>query len=131
MKTNKQTVAAIYEAFGQGNIPFILESVDENFTHFDPTDPTITSHGGQFSGKEEFLSFFQKLGGSVDTTLFEVEKIVADGDNVVATGKHCVTIKKTRKSGIIDWVMVWTFKNGTPMSIKNYYDTARIEALYV
>ncbi len=130
MKTNKQTVEAIYAAFGQGNVPFILESVDENFTHFDPTDPAITSHGGRYNGREEFLGFFQKLGGSVATTLWQVDNLVADNDDVVATGKHGITVKKTGKSGVIDWVMIWHFNNGKPVSVRNYYDTARIEALY-
>ena len=130
MKTNKETVQAIYDAFGQGNIPFILESVDENFTHFDPSDPNIAPQGGQYNGRNEFLGFFQKLGGSVDTTLWQVDNYVADGNDVVATGKHGVTVKSTGKSGVIEWVMIWHFDHGIPMSIRNYYDTARYEALY-
>lgn len=32
MKTNEEKVKTPYEAFRQGNVPFILENVDENFT---------------------------------------------------------------------------------------------------
>ncbi|MEZ4904529.1 MAG: nuclear transport factor 2 family protein [Spirosomataceae bacterium] len=130
MKTNKEIVQAIYDAFGQANIPFILESVAENFTHFDPSDPAVAPQGGRHSGRAEFLGFFQKLGDSVDTTLWEVDNIIADKEEVVATGKHGVTVKKTGKKGVIEWVMVWHFEGNQPVSIRNYYDTARYEALY-
>jgi uncharacterized protein len=130
MQTNLATVKAIYDAFGQGNIPFILETVDENFTWTDPCDPAKAPQGGTFVGREGFMGFFQKLGGSVDTTLWEVENYVADGNDVVATGKHGIAVKSTGKSEVNDWIMNWHFKNGKPVSGRSYFDTARYEQLF-
>jgi ketosteroid isomerase-like protein len=50
--TAEETVKTIYDAFANGNIPFIIDQVSENFTWQDPCDPSIVPFGGKFQGKE-------------------------------------------------------------------------------
>lgn len=130
MKTNKQTIEALYGAFSVGNVPFILENVADNFTWIDPCDPAIVPHGGKHVGKAGFLNFFQQLGGNVDTTLFEVGSYVSEGDTVVAMGKHGITVRATGKSNLIEWAMVWQFENGVPVGGQSYYDTAGVATAF-
>jgi uncharacterized protein len=130
MKPNKEKIIALYDAFGQGNIPFILENVADNFTWTDQCDPAIAPQGGTYHGKEGFLQFFHNLGGSTDTTHWQVDKYVAENDTVVAFGKHGVTIKSTGKSILLDWVMIWNFANGHPVSGGSFIDTARYQKMF-
>src|ERR1700751_2024786 len=99
--TNKETVKAMYDAFGTGNIPFILETVSENFTWQDPNDPSIVPFGGKHTGRAGMTEFFQQLGGNTDTTVWEVNNYVSEGETVVAEGKHGFTSKKTGKSALL------------------------------
>ena len=124
MKTNQQIIEALYEAFGQGNVPFIIESVAENFTWTDPCDPAVVPHGGTYTGSDEFPLFFQRLGSNTTTTGFEVNSYVSEGDTVCALGKHGVIVNATGKSNLIDWIMVWQFEGNKPVRGRNYYDTA-------
>lgn len=130
MQTNQQKIEAMYVAFGQGNIPFILESVSENFTWTDPSDPAIVPHGGTYTGRDEFPLFFQRLGGHTTTTRFEVDGYVSEGNTVCALGKHGVTVNATGKSSVIDWVMVWQFEEGIPVRGRNYYDTVSLNEAF-
>lgn len=124
-----RAIMALYDAFGRGDIPYILDHVSENFTWTDPNDPSIVPHGGTYKGKD-FLNFFQNLGGGSDTTLFNVDEYT-QGDNVViATGQHGIVVKKTGKAVTFDWAIVWHFHNGTPISGRSYYDTARAEEAF-
>ena len=52
------TVKAMYDAFGKGDIPSILEHMSEHFTWQDPCDPSIVPYGGKFDGRNKMLNFF-------------------------------------------------------------------------
>ncbi|HRH61100.1 MAG TPA: nuclear transport factor 2 family protein [Chitinophagaceae bacterium] len=128
--TTKETVKAMYDAFATGNIPFILETVSENFTWQDPCNPALVPFGGLHKGKAGFMEFFQQLGSSTDTMLWQVDNYVSEGDTVVAEGKHGFQAKTTGKSVISDWSMVWRFENGVPVEGRSYYNTADSEKAF-
>lgn len=130
MKTNKDLIASIYDAFAHGNVPFILDSVSDAFTWHDPCDSSKAIQGGIYHGKEGFGQFFQKLVSSTETTMWEVQSYVSEGNMVVATGKHGIKAKSTGKSWVNDWVMIWEIENGKVIRGKSYFDTARYEALF-
>ena len=130
MKTNKELLQAMYDAFSQGNIPFILDSVSDDFTWFDPAYPSIASHGGTYHGKAGLGQFFQNLVSCYDTTHFAAHDFIAEGAKVVATGVQAFILKSNGKTGEFQWAMVWEFKDGKATQGRNYYDTARYEAMY-
>ena len=130
MKTNQQIVEGIYAAFAQGNVPFILENVAENFTWQDPNNFAIVPHGGIYSGRTEFLNFFRQLDADTATLSFDVSDYATASNLVVAIGQHSVQAKKTGKPLTFEWTMVWRFENGVPVSGRSYYDTASAEKIY-
>lgn len=125
--TTKEMVKALYDAFAAGNVPFILESVSEDFTWQDPCDSSVVPYGGIHKGRSGFGEFFQKLGGSAETMLWEVNDYVCEGNKVVAAGRHGFKTKNTGKSVTADWAMIWTFEEGIPVSGRSYYDTSGVE----
>lgn len=73
---NTEQVKAIFEAFGRGDVPFILDQLaaDVRFTsHLDPVVPWA----GEFSGRDNVAQFFGALGGSVEVTGHPVNGLVA------------------------------------------------------
>jgi uncharacterized protein len=125
--TTKETVKALYDAFATGNIPFILESVSEDFTWQDPCNPSIAPYGGTHKGRSAFGEFFQKLGDNTETTLWEVNEYVSEGDTVIALGRHGFQSKHAGKNAATDWVMIWKFQKSIPVAGRAYYDTASVE----
>jgi ketosteroid isomerase-like protein len=91
------TVKEIYFAFGNGDIPAILEKLDENVewdTDYDsPAAPWLTPR----RGRESIRGFFDSLA-PLQFTKFDPHTIAEDGDRVVAVidieldtkGKHYV-----------------------------------------
>src|SRR5690349_20213547 len=128
--TTKETVKALYDAFATGNIPFIIEQVSEDFTWQDPSDPNVVPFGGFHKGKKGMTEFFEKIGESTDTTLWQVDNYVSEGEMVVAEGKHGFQSRKTGKDAILDWTMVWKFKDGVPFAGRAYYNTATSEKAF-
>jgi hypothetical protein len=128
--TTTETVKALYDAFATGNIPYIIESVSDDFTWQDPSDPKVVPFGGFHKGKTGMIEFFQKIGESTETTLWQVDNYISEGEMVVAEGKHGFQSKKTGKSAILEWSMVWKFKNGVPVAGRAYYDTAASEKAF-
>ena|ERR1051326_7942200 len=128
--TTKETVKALYDAFATGNIPFILENISENFTWKDPSDPSLVPFGGEHKGRNGMMNFFQKLDGSTNITLWEVNDYVSEGNRVVAQGKHGFQSRKTGKNALLEWTMVWKLENGIPVSGRAYYNTAASEKAF-
>jgi len=128
--TTKETVKAMYDAFATGNIPFILETVSEDFMWHDPSDPSLVPYGGLHKGRTGFMEFFQQLGGNTETTLWQVDDYVSEGETVVAEGKHGFQSKTTGKNAVSEWSMVWKFKNGVPVAGRAYYNTSATEKAF-
>lgn len=120
---NTDTVASIYEAFGQGNIPFILEQLREDvgwICHFDP----IVPWGGDRRGKEAVADFFASIDSNVDVLGFEPQEFVTEGDTVVSTGTFSCRGKATGKEVTTRWVFIWKFQDGLIASYEQFHDQA-------
>jgi ketosteroid isomerase-like protein len=63
-------VQAAYEAFGKGDVPGVLATLDPAVEWH---APATLPQGGTFSGPEEVGTFFQGIGGAWDPLAVEVE----------------------------------------------------------
>lgn len=78
MGANREVVEKAYKAFGAGDIPAILELLDEDVEW---SAPATLPQGGTFRGKEGALKFFEGLGAAWDPLGIEVEVIDDLGDD--------------------------------------------------
>ena len=128
--TNTETIKAFYAAFAQGDIPFIIDGISDEFTWQDPSNPSIVPFGGSYKGKKGMMDFFHNIGANVNTTFFQVEDYVSENGTIVASGKHGFKVKQTGKDALLDWTMIWKFKNGVPVSGHSYYNNAASEKAF-
>ena len=129
--SNIDTVKAMYEAFGRGDIPAILDKLDENVewdTDYDsPAAPWLEPR----RGRENIPSFFEAVA-TMGITKFEPHTFGADGKKVVAVvdieadrqGKHYVSPneghlwifndqgKVTKYQHMTDTALHWRLANG-------------------
>lgn len=80
---NTHAVIAVYEKFGQGDIPGVLAMCADNVM-FDIQDRMFDAKARMFNGKAAVGQFFQELGGKFQYTKFVPTRFVADGDDVFA-----------------------------------------------
>lgn len=128
---NVKVVQSAYAAFGRGDIPALLETLDPNIDWHavigvGPNVPT----GGARHGKAEVVRFFQQLGEAVMFRKFEPREFLAHGDTVVVLGAYAGVAKPTGRSFDLDWVMVFTLKGGKATKFREYTDAAALTAAY-
>ncbi len=81
LNPSTQAVIAVYEKFGKGDVPGILESSTDDVV-FEIQDRMFDSKARWFKGKAEVGKFFQELGGKFQYSKFQPTRFVADGDDV-------------------------------------------------
>jgi ketosteroid isomerase-like protein len=81
LNPNTAAIIAVYEKFGKGDVPGILESSSSDVV-FDIHDRMFDSKQRMFKGKSEVAQFFQELGSKFQYTKFQPLRFVADGDDV-------------------------------------------------
>lgn len=124
---NIEQVRAIFAAFENGDIPFILDQLasDVRFTsHLDPVVPWA----GSFSGKGDVTRFFGALGSAVEVAGHPVNDLVIQGDTIVATGDVSFRVRETGKEGSSRWVYIFKFADGKVHSYDQFNDAGLAEA---
>ncbi len=126
---NVQLVQQMFAAFGQGNLPAVLETLAEDVDWQSPTtrtQPTEISWAKPRHSREEVATFFKELLEKVQPERLETLEFTAQGDRVIVEGRNRGTVKSTGRAYEHDWVMVFTLREGKIVRYRHYYDTADI-----
>jgi ketosteroid isomerase-like protein len=120
---NLQLAQGIYTAFGQGNIPAILNVFADDVELHEPPGgaPPFT---GIYRGRDGAGAFFQRMIEAVDVLMLEPQEYVAQVDTVVVLGHYRFRPKTTGIAYDTDWAMVWRFRDGKIVKFQIHYDTA-------
>jgi ketosteroid isomerase-like protein len=121
--TNVDTVKKMYEAFGRGDIPAILDKLDDNVQW----DTAMTVEGVPWltprKGKANVPGFFEALA-PLQFTKFDPHTIMGEGNKVIAV----VDIEADHKGNhyvIPNEGHLWTFgKDGKVIDYQHMTDTA-------
>ena len=124
---NTERVTRIFEAFGRGDVAYILDQLADDVRFESHLDP-IVPWAGEFSGKDNVARFFQALGSSVEVADHPVNALIAQGDTVVAMGDVSFSVRETGKAGSSSWVYIWKLGNGEIQSYDQFNDTGIAEA---
>jgi ketosteroid isomerase-like protein len=116
---NLELIQGGYEAFGRGDIPAVLDIMADDVEW---SVPEVLPHGGRYSGKQEVMGFFEKLGSIWEGFDLDIEDFVASGDRVCVIG---------RASGAVDgnqtgfgFVHAYTVRDGAVVKFDEYADPA-------
>src|SRR6476661_4579850 len=93
MTANIDVVNGAYSAFASGDIAGLLDTLADDVEW---SSPMTLPHGGEFSGKDGVLTFFQGIGAKWDSLDVAVEAIGEAGDSLVLA---VVWASGTRKGG--------------------------------
>src|SRR5690242_12519138 len=108
MDANIKTVRDTYEAFGRGDVPFILGACAED-VDWQSTAASEIPYSGKFRGKAGAAEFFQKIAAALDVKAFEPRTFIASGNEVMTTGSWTATARSTGKSFTAEWAMRFVF----------------------
>ncbi|MEK7725118.1 MAG: hypothetical protein AAB336_12255 [Acidobacteriota bacterium] len=121
---NLETIKAIYEAFGKGDIPFILSCLDENVAwekwhsnHAQNSNVPYMQEKNSVAGVAEFFGEVGKLGVRMANVLS-----IMDGGNKFAIEFEI----ETQRFGYEEEMHLWEFNEaGKVIGFRHYLDTAK------
>ncbi len=115
-------IRGLYEAFGRGDVPAVLGTLDENVEW---TEAEGFPYGGTYHGPNAVLeNVFMKLGSEWEGFSAVPHKIIDGGDDVVALGTYTGKYLATGKSISVPYAHAWTLKEGKAVRFQQYTDTA-------
>ena len=121
---NAATVGKMYEAFGRGDINYIITQLDNDCKWIGAGGEYLPT-GGTYVG-EDVVNFFMKLNDTVEFSSFNPINIHnINNDEVIAFGNMSGKSKLTGKPSSSDWAMRWKFNNqGKVIYYQDFYNTA-------
>ena len=124
---NRQIVETIYAAFSKGDIETVLEQfADEGTWTYMMPDGSVP-FAGTFEGKSRIGEWFRLFGSNVETTSFQLKRLLVDGnDLVVALGHEDGTIIESGKTYGTDWVHIFHLKGGKVVKFVEYVDVSSV-----
>jgi hypothetical protein len=129
--SNIATVQSLYEAFGRGDIPAILDMQSDEVTW----EAWDGQNAGQDAGvpwlqvrrgKEGVGAFFQDLAEGLEFHSFEPRNLLEGGNQVASTLAIDATAKATGERFQDEEIHLWTFDEaGKVVGLRHYADTAK------
>ncbi len=118
-----ETTQAVFERFGAGDIPGILENLDPAIV-INFYGPSIIPYAANYSGLQEAQKFFETVLSSVDIHQFEPEQFFGDGDMVAVTGHLNLTARSTGKTIDSDFAHIITVQGEKWLRFRDFMNTA-------
>jgi ketosteroid isomerase-like protein len=123
--SNAAITRELINAFLRGDIPYILERLDEN-CEWNTMGAPLIPHAGRYIGSGTGL-FFTKLNEEFEFPAFDIHNIYEVNENeVIFTGRMIVKSKKTGKTAQSPFIMVNRYRNGKVVYFQDYVDTAAL-----
>ena len=126
-QNNIKLVESIFDAFGQGDIRYILDQLTDDVMFAARLDGVVP-WSGEYAGKSNVSNFFQALGSAVEVTAHPVNELVAHGDTVVAMGDVSFRVRDTGREGASSWVYVWRLRDGRVCGYEQFNDPRLAQA---
>ncbi len=127
---NMKAVERIYTAFGQGDIPAMLNLLAEDIDWLF-SGPADIPFAGRYRGREQVARFLKIVGETIEIEQFEPQEFITKGNKVVVLGHEQMRVKSNGRTLETDWVHVFTLRNSKVVKINElYYDIATIVAAF-
>ena len=114
---NADLLRKTYEAFGRGDIPAVMEVLDENIVW---NVPAVLPHAMDVGGRDDVGAFFQKLASTWEDFDLQIDDFCASGDRVCAIGRAGGNLGGRQAS--YGFVHAWTVRDGTCVRFDEYVD---------
>jgi uncharacterized protein len=129
--SNVPTIQAVYEAFGRGDIPAILEHIADDVSWETWEVDNAAQEAGvpwmlPRQGRTGVMDFFQAIADGLEFHSFEPRNLLEGGNQVAATIAFDATAKATGERFQDEEIHLWTFDEaGKVSAFRHYMDTAK------
>jgi ketosteroid isomerase-like protein len=129
MRSNVDTVKAITEALGRGDLLAVMGMVSKNVRWaVNAADREAAPWFGVYEGNRSLPDFFAELA-KLTFTDFTLKAIVSDGD-LVMTWLHVAFTSPLGRDVDMEEVQIWRLADGKVTSVDTLLDTAAVAAAF-
>lgn len=123
-----ELVAGVYEAFGRGDVPAVLEAMDPQIEWREAEGNPYMPSGEPWIGPDAVVeNLFAKLGEDWDGFTVHPKSFHDAGDVVTVEGRYAGTHNDTGMELDCQFCHIWTLKDGKLVGFQQYVDTARLQ----
>jgi ketosteroid isomerase-like protein len=116
-------VQEVYQAFGRGDIPALLDLLADEVDWKVVGSPRIP-YSGLRRNAQEVARFFEEVAQADDIHVFEPREFIDAGESVVVLGFERSTARVEGTTFESEWVHVFTVRHGKVTRWRGFYDTA-------
>jgi uncharacterized protein len=127
MATNKEIIENAYASFAAGDVPAALGAMADDIRW---TETEGFPLAGTYVGPQAVLEgVLMRLGEIGDEFAAVPDRLIADGDTVVALGTYRWKHKTSGEPAVVNMAHVWVLNDGKAVSFQQYVDTIRVREL--
>lgn len=125
-QANVDIVKSAYEAFGRGDIPYVLSLMAQDVV-WNEAENFPYADGNPYIGPDAILNgVLARVGSEWDNFAVAPDEIVDGGDTVIMLGRYKGAYKATGVAINAQAVHVFKLREGKIVSFQQYVDTAQI-----
>jgi ketosteroid isomerase-like protein len=119
---NVATVRAIFEAVNRGDLDDAVARIPEDFVA--DWSESVAPESGVYRGRDEVRRIFERTSEPWSEVEYFESEIIDAGDLVVRVGGLRARGKGSGAEVAAHGTQVWTFREGTPISVRLYQSKA-------
>lgn len=120
---NIKTIQRVYEAFGAGDVPTIIEALHEDVDWAADAASTTAPWYGVKHGPAEVLTFFQRVGEAVEVLEFNPVAFAANDTDVLTVVQYRSRIRATGVESAMNLHHYFRFRDGKVVYYRGSEDT--------
>jgi uncharacterized protein len=120
---NGRLIASLYDAFGRGDIPFVLDQLAPDVEWIETESPNVPTHGTSRTPQQVLENVFMKLPESFGSFEVRPDRWIESTDDVVVTGRIVARAKNGRDLDA-PYAHVFTVRDGKVTRNDLFNDTA-------
>ena len=122
--TNKDIIQGLYDSFAAGDVPAVTSGFADDIAW---TEADGFPLAGTYIGPQSVVeNVFMRLGEFSENWGVVVERLIADGDTVVADGKYTWNHKTSGEPCEVRMAHLWTLADGKATAFLQHVDTLRV-----
>ncbi len=124
-----KTIMQVYEAFGRGDVGFILDAVTDDVDWASEASSAGAPWYGVRYGKDGVADFFTAFGSTMEVEEFTPVSLAANDTDVHTVVRFRARSRGTGKTAAMELHHFFTFRDGKIAYYRGTEDTAQTEAV--
>jgi len=124
---NANIVRGMYEAFGKGDMPFIIGALDPEVEWWEAENFIYSDYNPYVGPNSVLEGVFMRIGNEWDGFTVAPKEVLDAGDTVIGHGYYSGTYKKSGKNVRAQFAHFFSFRDGKIIKFQQYTDTAQFQ----